>query len=385
MRAADAVGRLRALGDPGRRPAGAVVGVRDGRGTEVVADGWARRPGDNGAPGVPMTPGTWLDWASVTKVAATTVLVARLAERGELTLDDLVVRHLSRYAGEGRDAVRLRDLLTHTAGLSPWWPLYCATSDRGEALARVLAMPPERAPGSGHRYSDLGLVLAGLVVERVTGLGLDTAFRTLVADPLGLDLRFGPVPPDRAAVGADSDVVEHTMIATGRPYPVAADVADFRGWRTGPVRGTASDGNAAHALGGVAGHAGLFGPVTDLLTLGAALCDGTLLHPDTLARLARPAPVAPHQAVGFRRAERPGPDGRPAVWLWHGGFTGTVWAVEPTSGTVVAAGATRLHGTTGPLDPARPTRRDPLDGLASGADIADVAFGSVRTPEGAMP
>lgn len=368
--ATEHVERLLALGEPGRHPAGAVVGVRSAAGTQVRAAGWATLPAA-GARGVPMAPGTWLDWASVTKVAVTTVLVLRLADRGDLALADPVARFLPGFRAPGADRARLEDLLTHTAGLRPWWPLYCETTDRDDALARVQAMPLQAAPGTAHAYSDLGPLLAGLVVERVTGLGLADALRDLVTRPLSLALRYGPVPPDRAATSADSDVVEQTMVATGRPYPVPAGGASFAGWRRGPVRGEANDGNAAHALGGVAGHAGAFGPVADLLTLGAALCDGTLVHPDLLGAVARPGIGRPAQAVGFRRVERPGPDGRGVTWLWHGGFTGTCWALEPRSGTVVAGGATRLHGTTGPL-PGSAADADPLRGVATGEEIARV-------------
>ena len=149
------------------------------------------------------------------------------------------------------------------------------------------------------------------------------------------------------------------MVATGRPYPVEVERGGFSRWRQQPVRGAVNDGNAAHALGGVAGHAGLLGPVRDLLTLGAALLDDGLVHPDVLDRFAAPSPVDATQALGFRRVLRAGPGGTPVTWLWHGGFTGTVWALDPASGTVVAGGATRLHGTTGPLPRWWPAARHP--------------------------
>ena len=383
---AEHVDRLLALGADGRHPAGAVVGVRSAAGTEVRAGGWAALPTAS-ADGVPMTPTTWLDWASVTKVAVTTVLVLRLVDRGDLALEDPATRFLPGFAVPGADRVRVADLLTHTAGLRPWWPLYCETTDRDDALARVQAIPLQAAPGTAHRYSDLGPLLAGLVVERVTGLGLAGALHDLVTGPLGLALRFGPVSPDLAATTADSDVVEQTMVATGHPYPVPPDAGSFTGWRPGPVRGEVHDGNTAHALGGVAGHAGAFGPVADLLTLGAALCDGTLVRPDLLEVAARPSPAAPDQALGFRRSIRPGPGGHPVTWLWHGGFPGAFWAVEPRSGTVVAGGATRLHGTVGPLATAAHPA-DPLHGVATGEQIARVmldAATTAPTAEGALP
>ncbi|MGG5260746.1 serine hydrolase domain-containing protein [Phycicoccus avicenniae] len=382
------VDRMLGLGHPGRHPAGAVVGVRSPTGSEVAAGGWALLPAD-GTDGVPMGTASWLDWASVTKAAATTVLVLRLVETGALDLDDPVAWHLPAFTRDGRDAVRLEHLLTHTAGLPPWAPLYCRTTDRDEALAHLVTAAPRSAPGTQWVYSDLGMVLAGAVVEQVAGARLDDAFRSLVAEPMGLGLGFGPAPEGLAAASADSDVVEWTMVATGRPYPVdGVGPGDFDGWRRGPVRGEANDGNAAHALGGVAGHAGLFGPVEDLLALGAALCDSTLVRPDLLARCTRPTAAHPAQGLGFRFRDAPGPDGGASTWLWHGGFTGTVWALDPRTRAVVAGGATRLHGTTGPLPVAADGHAgpgdhpDPLEGLATGEELAALVLSAASpSPE----
>lgn len=383
------VTRMLGLGDAGRHPAGAVVGVRTPAGSAVAAGGSAALPTD-GAEGIPMSPGSWLDWASVTKVAATTLLVLRLVEAGALDLDDPVAWHLPAFTGDGRDEVRVEHLLTHTAGLPPWRPLYLRTTDRDEAVALVAATAPVAEPGARWSYSDLGMVLAGAVVERVAGARLDDAFGSMVAEPLGTDLGFGPVPAALAATSADSDVVEWTMVATGRPYPLDGAVPDdFAGWRGDPVRGAVDDGNAHHALGGVAGHAGLFGPVEDLLTLGSALCEGALVHPDLLARCARPTPGHPEQGLGFRLREAPGPDGRASTWLWHGGFTGTAWALDPRTRTVVAGGATRLHGTTGPLPGPASTpaadRPDPLAGLATGEAIATLVLSAAAPPSPEEP
>ena len=244
-------------------------------------------------------------------------------------------------------------------------------------------MPLASRPRTQYRYSDLGMVLAGEVVESATGSPLPQAFRTLIGEPLGLSLGYGPVDPALAATSADSDVVELSMVATGRPHPVDASPSDFRDGGRAPSGAWSTTATPRHALGGVSGHAGLFGPVADLLTLGRALADGTLVRPDHAARFARPNAVEPGQAVGFRRRELPGPGGRSTTWLWHGGFTGTAWGIDAGSGTVVAGGATRLHGTTGPLPdgapPAAPPTdppADPLAGVATGDDITTLVLGA---------
>ncbi|MEP9383779.1 serine hydrolase domain-containing protein [Nocardioides sp. KR10-350] len=360
--------RLLLLGGDGRHPAGAVVGVRTADGCLVTAAGWAALPAD-GRPGVPMTPGLLLDVASVTKIAATTPLVMRLVADGKLGLDDLVRRHLPGFAGGGKDEVTVEQLLTHTGGLQPWWPLYAEETDRQTALLVAQRLPLAASPGSVWRYSDLGMILLGHIVERVSTLDLAEAHRRVVAEPLGLSARYGPVPPDDAATSADSDAYEHAMLAGGRPYPVGIGPERFDGWRDRPIRGEASDGNAAHALGGVAGHAGLFATVDDLLVLGAALRHGSFVPAKVLARFATPSPLHEEQALGFRRRQVPYAGGVLTL-LHHPGFTGTWLAFALEEELVVAGGATRLHGTTGPLPLGDATPR--LPDVVQGPDIQDV-------------
>jgi serine-type D-Ala-D-Ala carboxypeptidase len=364
-----AVSRLLALGRAGSHPASAIAGVRTAAGTTIAEGGWAELPAA-GRPGEPMTRQTFLDLASVTKVAATTTLIMRLVADGQLGLQTPARRLLPSLAGPGKDEITVEHLLTHTAGLPPWWPLYCdGGGDRDAALERAQRLPIATRPGTAWCYSDLGLILAGRIVEQVTGLGLADAFRRLVAEPLGLAARYGPIPAARAAASADSDAYEFGMIASGRPYPVPFTAGQFPGWRDRPLRGEVNDGNAAHALGGVAGHAGLFATVGDLLRLGAAVRGGDFIPAPVLARFATPVAVHPEQAVGFRRA--PVQLGGAALTvLYHGGFTGTYFAFGLEDELVVAGGAMRLYGTLGPI----PADGGPPDvsHLVAGGDIQSV-------------
>jgi serine-type D-Ala-D-Ala carboxypeptidase len=365
----DAVERLLGLGRAGGHPASAVAGVRTAAGTAVAEGGWAWLPAD-GLPGDPMTARTLLDLASVTKVAATTTLVMRLVAAGQLSLEAPAHRFLPSFTGAGKDTVTVEHLLTHTAGLSPWWPLYCEARDREAALERAQLLPLAGRPGATWCYSDLGLILAGRIIECVTTLGLADAFRQLVAEPLGLAARYGPVPANRAAASADSDVYEFGMIATGCPYPVPFTTGDFPGWRNRPLRGDVNDGNAAHALGGVAGHAGLFATVGDLLRLGAAVRGGDFIPSPVLARFAAPAGVHSEQVVGFRR-RRAQAGGATLTLLYHGGFTGTYFAFGLEDEFVVAGGAMRLYGTLGPI-PANGQQHPGAGHLVAGPDIQSV-------------
>ena len=374
-----AVGRLLALGDAGSHPASAIAGVRTAAGTRIAEGGWAQLPAA-GRPGDPMTSDTFLDLASVTKVAATTTLIMRLVADGQLGLQTPARRFLPSFTGAGKDEITVEHLLTHTAGLPPWWPLYFDVDDDGSsggrdggsrdvALERAQRLPIASRPGTAWAYSDLGLILAGRIVEQVTALGLADAFRRLVAEPLGLAARYGPIPAARAAASADSDAYEFGMIASGRPYPVPFTAGQFPGWRNHPLRGEVNDGNAAHALGGVAGHAGLFATVGDLLRLGAAVRGGDFIPASVLARFAAPVAVHPEQAVGFRRARARLGDADLTV-LYHGGFTGTYFAFALEDDFVVAGGAMRLYGTLGPI-PADDRPAD-VSQLVAGADIQSV-------------
>jgi CubicO group peptidase (beta-lactamase class C family) len=247
--------------------------------------------------------------------------------------------------------------------------LYCEARDRDAALERAQLLPLDGRPGAAWCYSDIGLILAGRMVECVTTLGLADAFRQLVAEPLGLAACYGPVPADRAAASADSDVYEFGMIAAGRPYPVPFTPGDFTGWRNRPLRGEVNDGNAAHGLGGVAGHAGLFATVDALLRLGTAVRGGDFIPAPVLARFAAPTGAHPEQAVGFRR-RRAEAGGAALTLLYHGGFTGTYFALGLEDEFVVAGGAMRLYGTLGPI----PADGQPPDTghLVAGADIQSV-------------
>lgn len=337
--------RLLTIGGDGAHPAGGILGLRTPNGSEIVASGWARLPSADD-PGVPMRPDHMLDLASVTKLAATTAITMRLVASDDLRLGDPVRRHLPAFRGDGKDGVTIEQLLTHTAGLRPWWPLYVeAGGSRSEAIQLVEQLPLAYEPGAGWIYSDLGMILLGAVIEQTTTLRLDEAYGQLVATPLGLSARYGPVAPDRAATSADSDAYEYAMLATDEPHPVGIPPARFSGWRDHHLQGEVNDGNTAHALDGVAGHAGLFATVEDLLTYGTALCEGTFVPREVVDRFATPHPEHPEQALGafLGRAGE-------VSYLQHPGFTGTFLAIAPDTGVVVAGGATRLHGPLGPLD-----------------------------------
>ncbi len=310
-----------------RPPLGAVVGIAvDGRRTTA-----ARGVADPA--GAPMTPDLRHDLASVTKVLGTTVAVATLVSRGELTFDTEVRALVPAFGGHPGTTVR--HLLAHRAGLPAWQPLYLAPGVREDPWAVLDSLAPDGPLDAAYRYSDLGFLHLGRVVEAVAAEPLAGAVAELALAPLGIP-GAGYLPgPDGTAPGSRGDEAERRMVATGDPYPVRWP-ADGFAWREHLLRGEPNDGNCWHAFGGTAGHAGLFATVDELLTAGRALAasvaGGGPLRPDVALELVRPGPD-PAQALGLRR------DG---PWAWHPGYTGCAIGFLPGRDVVVAVATNRL-------------------------------------------
>jgi CubicO group peptidase (beta-lactamase class C family) len=253
---------------------------------------------------------------------------------GKLRLDDPLARFLPTPHGD----VTLRHLLTHTAGLAEWQPLYLASHTRDEAVRVAASLPLRYAVGEGRHYSDLGLILTGAIVEEVTGDRLDTAFRRLVSEPLGLAATgYGPVDRATAVAYGHGDDIEQAMIRDGEPYPVTIPQSVPSHFRQNWVRGEVSDGNAFHAMRSVSGHAGLFSTLDDMARFGAALLDASAVWSrpvlDTFL-----TPGADGQAIGFWWQPAAG---GPAYG--HPGFTGARFLVDPAARSVAVLLSNRLH------------------------------------------
>lgn len=267
----------------------------------------------------PMSAGTLFDLASLTKVVATTPCILLLSAAGTLALDDPVRRYLPGFAGQGKDLVTIRQLLTHMSGLPEYRPYSEFLAEAGQARAAFLAEPLVAAPGSTCVYSDIGFMVAGALAEAVGGCSLDDLASALVFAPLRMaGARFRP-PASLAG-----------QIASTEPV---AGVA-----RTGVVH----DENAA-LLGGVAGHAGLFATAADMSAYAAAWTgpEGELPDGWLPACLRAEALRCQTGGLGGRRGlgwglrgdrwDNMGP-GWPESGAGHTGFTGTSLSVDPRTG-----------------------------------------------------
>jgi CubicO group peptidase (beta-lactamase class C family) len=299
-----------------------------------------------------MTYDTIFDLASLTKVVATLPCVLRLVAAGQVGLDHPVRRYLRGFDGAGKDAVTVRQLLAHTSGL-PGHRDYEYLHDPVQLRAAALAEPLVTVPGTIVCYSDIGFIVLGELCAAVTGDRLDRLVTELVCAPLGMD---------------DTGYLPAAALAgrTASTEPVAGQA------KTGVVH----DENA-EALGGVAGHAGLFGTAADLSWYAAAwaAAGSALVTPlglpgplraealrcqtEGMPHAARPGDGDPGQtrpAVGRRglgwglrgdRWDNMG-DGWPSSGAGHTGFTGTSLSVDPVSGLWAVLLTNAVHFGRGP-------------------------------------
>lgn len=309
---------------------GAVAAVGH-RGRLVHLGAYGRQTYEASSP--PVDIDTIYDVASLTKVIATTTMAMILVDEGRLDLDLPVREFLPRFQGEGKDAVTVRHLLTHGAGVDWWAPLFESLEGPDAYLDHIRAMPLVDAPGAKTLYSDLGLILLGEVLERVAGESLDTFVRKRVFEPLGMkDTMFRP-----------------PALLLDRIAPTEIDAS----WRKRLLHGEVHDENA-HALGGVAPHAGLFGTATDLarfaqMMLWRGVYDHRrVVERSTIDRFVRRAEIVEgsSRALGW---DTKSAEGSSAGTLFgprsfgHTGFTGTSIWIDPDRQLFIVLLTNRVH------------------------------------------
>lgn len=289
---------------------------------------------------VAMEVGTVFDLASVTKVAATTMAVMVLVERGVMTLDDPVSTWIPAFGSPERAAITPRMLLTHTSGLPQWWPTYYHASTPAEVWAWMDTVPLSWTPGEERHYSDLGFMTLGRIVEAISERSLDVFVSEEVHAPLGLTTtefrRDGegttPARPGAIAATSHGNPFERRMVHDPDfGYRITLDPESWNDWRTHTLVGEVNDGNAWHAFEGVAGHAGLFSNAADLGRLLGALLgrepssENGIVNRETIDLFM--SEQLPGQALGWQL-----PDYAPAGSWGHTGFTGTFVLGVPEQG-----------------------------------------------------
>lgn len=282
----------------------------------------------------PVEKDTIYDLASLTKVVATTTAAMILVDEERLDLDATVASFLPRFRGPGKERVTVRHLLSHSSGIDWWAPLYQTERGKAAYLDRIYAMDLVAEPGTTTKYSDLGILLLGEILERVAGRPLDELVRERLFEPLGMS-ETDWLPP-----------------AAWRPRIAPTEIDP---WRGRLLRGEVHDENA-HALGGVAPHAGLFSTAGDLARFAQMLLwqgvydHRRIVRSATVEAFTRPAGLPPgsSRALGW---DTPSAEGSSAgsflsaASFGHTGFTGTSIWIDPTRDLFVILLSNRVHPT----------------------------------------
>ena len=220
-----------------------------------------------------MNMNTLFDLASLTKVIATTTGIMLLVDQGKLSVDDPVSRFLPAFGSRDKKDMRIRHLLTHTAGLYEWYPLYYISTNKKSTFELIDILPLKYPIGKGRHYSDLGFVLLGEIIETISGLSLEQFVQQNIFLPLGMNhTLFNPKTKGRVSnIAATSfgNPYEKRMVhdSTLGFQIKGLDPDHWNGWRTYLLKGEVNDGNAWYANGGISGAAGLFSTISDLQIL----------------------------------------------------------------------------------------------------------------------
>lgn len=306
----------------------------------------------------PMTTETVFDLASLTKPVIGGTVALALVDRGVISLDEEVTGWLPELESFRAKGVTYRGLLTHSAGVTGWRPLYAEASSRSEMLAAVERAGLAASPGARFAYSDLGFITLGLALERAGDQMLDQLARELVFEPLGLEHTgyLPSFPPDAYATTERGNAFERRM----------ADWAgiSFDGWRTDFHPGEVNDGNTHYGLGGISAHAGLFSDAYDLGVIGEMWLrqgewNGTRVLSPAVVELATTDQTRTGEGRGLGWAlAGGGPTSLEELQRADAGFfppTDSPWVPRPHGELLSSAsfGHTGFTGTTMWVDPVR--------------------------------
>jgi beta-glucosidase-like glycosyl hydrolase/CubicO group peptidase (beta-lactamase class C family) len=307
------------------------VGYKD----DLIVHEFGRQSYDAKSPAVNVD--TIYDAASLTKPVVTTTLVAMQVEAGRIGLDLPVARYVPEWNdgpnADWRKAVTVRNLLTHSSGLPAHKDYFLTLHSKREFIAAICKEPLEYAPGTKTVYSDLGFILLGEILERATGKSVDQLAHEQIFAPLDLgDTMFNP-PKN----------------LLGRIAPTEIDAI----FRKRLVQGEVHDENA-FALGGVAGHAGLFTTAGDLAVFCQMLLNGgiyghhRLLNRSTISQFTAPQAVTGNtRTLGWMTPTPNSSSGRyfSPHTFGHLGFTGTSIWIDPDRQLFVILLTNRVYPT----------------------------------------
>ena len=280
---------------------------------------------------LPMKVDTIFDLASLTKVVATTTAVMILVERGLIHLDKPAAAYWPAFAANGKGGVTIRQLLTHTSGLRAGVASQPPWSDYDGAMEAIVQDHPVKTPGTQFNYSDVNFIALGEIVHRVSHMPLNVFCKREVFGHLGMkETSFLPSPALKSRIAPTDNQRKRLR------WGVVSDPTSYR-------------------MGGVAGHAGVFGTADDLALLAQMLVNGgelegkRILSPATVAAMTRAQRlpgISTQRGLGW---DMRSPYSKvfnaafPAGSFGHTGYTGTAMWIDPGSKTYMIILTSRLH------------------------------------------
>jgi len=277
-----------------------------------------------------MTVDTVFDLASITKPVATATAIMRLVEEGKLRLSDPIATHIPEFAANGKEKLTVHDLLTHQSGLIADNAIEDYADGPAKAVERIWNLTPLHPAATKFIYSDVNFIVLGQLVERISGESVAAFAERATFEPLGMtETGYQPAEPLRTRAAPTEEREGRWM---------RGEVHDPRAWK----------------LGGVAGHAGLFGTATDLARYATMMLRGgelegvRVLAPETIAVMTRgwPIPGGGFRGLGWDKRS-PLSSNRGDLLtesaFGHGGFTGTALWIDPALDLYVIFLSNRVH------------------------------------------
>jgi len=285
---------------------------------------------------------TLFDIASNSKMFATNFALMKLASEGKLDVEKPLFYYLPEFRGSGREQRLVKDLLTHSAGYPAVVDFHRKDNKFGERFFSQNSLRTKNLLLTGvpfvagrnvkHLYSDIDYMLLGVLIERISGMPLDSYVESQLYQPLGLTHTvYNPL---------QKGFLASQIAATEINGNTRGGRIEFDNIRTDVLQGEVHDEKAFYALGGVAGHAGLFSTAGDIMVLMQVLLNGggydnkQLFTPQVLAQFTQPQASDETYGLGWRRAGHQartwhfGPYASPRAY-GHTGWTGTVTVIDP--------------------------------------------------------
>jgi N-acetylmuramoyl-L-alanine amidase len=326
-------------------PGAVLMVIKDGEIVKHSAYGFLRKYADGGellSSPAKMTLDTVFDIASNTKMFATNLALMKLVSEGKLDVSKRVGQYLPDYRGEGREMRLVKDILTHNAGYSPQVRFHTPDNDLGKQFYSqnsnktkqliLTKVPFEVGRHKKRMYSDTDYMLLGLLIERITGMSLDSYVEHEIYHPLNLNQTvYNPL---------QKGISKNQIAATEIHGNTRGGRIEFDNVRQYVLQGEVHDEKAFYSLGGVAGHAGLFSTAGDLGVLAQAMLNRGgygkvhLFEQNVVDQFIKPDDGDGSYGLGWRRANNGsmkwhfGPYASPTAF-GHTGWTGTVTVIDP--------------------------------------------------------